>query len=177
MRLSEIVVKSLKRVPDERQTHLGRLFGLGAALARLKSLSLENSGVVCLINFVCWEVGCVDVGGESGLEWRSDASQAVEIDTTEECVALELMGATSPKSILSIAHHTVGHLSATPSPRFSLTPGHVLPSDQILCLDTECNVIWEVQCLSPVDNLAIRVMAVLGTERWPAHQTLEHDSS
>lgn len=38
-------------------------------------------------------------------------------------------------------------------------------------------VFREVQCLLPIDNLSIRVMGVLGTERGPTYQALKHDSS
>lgn len=34
---------------------------------------------------------------------------------------------------------------------------------------------WEVKMAWPVDNLAVSIVGLLGTERWPANQTLEHD--
>lgn len=52
-----------------------------------------------------------------------------------------------------------------------------LLSNQILRLGTQRNIVWEVQTLTPVDNLPVRVMAILRTEWRPTHQTLEHDSS
>lgn len=45
----------------------------------------------------------------------------------------------------------------------------------MLGLAAKSDIIGEVQGLSPVDNLAVGVMAVLGTEWRPTHQTLKHD--
>lgn len=42
---------------------------------------------------------------------------------------------------------------------------------------TKGDVVGKVQCLSPVDNLAVRVMAILGAERGPADQALKHDGT
>ena len=47
----------------------------------------------------------------------------------------------------------------------------------MLRLRAEGDVVREVERLAPVDNLPIRVVAVLGTERRPADQTLEHDGT
>lgn len=51
------------------------------------------------------------------------------------------------------------------------------PPDQILSLDAELDVVGEVERLAPIDNLAVRVVAVLGAERRPADQALEHDGA
>jgi hypothetical protein len=66
------------------------------------------SSIVGLINFIRWEVGCVDVGSEFGFEWCSNAAQAIEINTTEELVVLDLISTTPTQAILSIADKTMG---------------------------------------------------------------------
>lgn len=39
-------------------------------------------------------------------------------------------------------------------------------------------MVWrEVQVARPVDDLAIGVVSLFSTERWPADQTFKHDSS
>ncbi len=38
-------------------------------------------------------------------------------------------------------------------------------------------LLGKVQCLSPIDDFAIGVMSVLGTERGPPDETFEHDGS
>src|SRR6478735_7941677 len=52
-----------------------------------------------------------------------------------------------------------------------------LPSDQVLRIGAECYVIREVKSLSPVHDLAVGVVAVLGAEWGPSNQTLEHDGT
>ena len=52
-----------------------------------------------------------------------------------------------------------------------------LPSDEILSLHAQLDVVGEVEALSPVDDLAIRVVAVLGAERGPANQTFKHNGA
>lgn len=47
----------------------------------------------------------------------------------------------------------------------------------MLRLGTQCNIIREVQRLSPVDNFPISVMTVLSAERRPTDEALEHDGS
>lgn len=116
LHLSEVVVKSLEGVANEWQAHFRRLLCLGVAVL-LDGLSLEYSGIVRLVNFVRREVRCVNIGRQSRLEWRSDAPQAVKVNTTEEGVALELMSAASAKSILRVAHHAVTNKLAMPSDR------------------------------------------------------------
>lgn len=60
---------------------------------------------------------------------------------------------------------------------WSLLQSGFLPPNQILGLRAQSDIVRKVQALPPVDNLAIGIVAVLGTERGPAHQTLEHDCS
>src|SRR5688572_17201712 len=52
-----------------------------------------------------------------------------------------------------------------------------IPPDQVLGLDTQSDIIGEVQSLSPVHDLTVRVVAVLGAERRPANKALEHNRS
>lgn len=39
------------------------------------------------------------------------------------------------------------------------------------------NIFGEVESLTPVDDLAVSVVGIFGTERWPADQTFKHDGS
>jgi hypothetical protein len=65
-------VESLERIADERQAQLG---GIVARLVTgLCCESLQMSSVVCLINFIRWEVGRINVGRKFGLEWCSNAA-------------------------------------------------------------------------------------------------------
>ena len=50
-----------------------------------------------------------------------------------------------------------------------------IPSNKVLGFGTELLVRREMQVTRPVDNLAVSVVRLLGAERWPADQTLEHD--
>ena len=52
-----------------------------------------------------------------------------------------------------------------------------LLSDQTLRVAREDQFIREVQALSPVDNLSVGVVLVLGAEWWPADKTFEHDGT
>lgn len=52
-----------------------------------------------------------------------------------------------------------------------------LPSDQVLRIGAECYVIREVKSLSPVHDLAVGVVAILGAEWGPSNKTLEHDGT
>src|SRR3569833_1024397 len=52
-----------------------------------------------------------------------------------------------------------------------------IPSNEILSRNTQLNIIREVQALSPVHNLPIGIVAVLGAERRPTNETFEHDGA
>ena len=51
------------------------------------------------------------------------------------------------------------------------------PPDEALGRRRQLDVVGEVQALPPVDDLAVRVVAVLGTEGRPAHEALVHDGA
>lgn len=105
-KLSEVVIEALERVPDEWQTHLGRLLHCrGAAL--LDGLRLENRGIVGLINLIGREVGSINVGGQTWLKGRANATKAVELDTSEECMVLNLMRSTTAKTVFCVADHAI----------------------------------------------------------------------
>lgn len=109
--LPEVVVESLEGVPNEWQAHLRTLLHLANLLgSSLDLLGLEKRGVISLVNFVGGEVRGIDVAGQPGLEWSSDASQRVKLDTAEEGVALDLMGTTTAQTVLSVAHKAVQRL-------------------------------------------------------------------
>lgn len=52
-----------------------------------------------------------------------------------------------------------------------------LPSNEMLSLGTERDVVGEVERLSPIYDFPIRVMAVFGAKGRPAYETLEHDGT
>jgi hypothetical protein len=61
--------------------------------------------------------------------------------------------------------------------RFRLARIRNSPSDQVLRLTPQNDVIGEVQRRSPADDLAISIMTTLRTERGPPDKALEHDSA
>jgi hypothetical protein len=69
-------------------------------------LGFKVGGVVGLIDLISWEIGGVNIRGQLGLEWCSNKAQAIEINASEELVALDLIGTTATKSVLSIANKT-----------------------------------------------------------------------
>lgn len=62
-------------------------------------------------------------------------------------------------------------LGGTPVPR------RCLPPDEMLRVTAEYYVLREVQCVLPIDDLTIRIMRVLRTERRPTDKAFEHDRS
>lgn len=52
-----------------------------------------------------------------------------------------------------------------------------VPSDQILSLGTQLDVIREVESLAPVNNLPVSIMGILSTERGPADLAFKHNST
>jgi hypothetical protein len=97
----EVVVEPLERVPNERQAHLGALLLLLVAVAGLGGA--QQRGVVRLVDLVGGEVGRVDVGGQTRLERRADAPQAVKLDAAEEGVVLDLVRAAAAEAVLRVA--------------------------------------------------------------------------
>lgn len=49
-----------------------------------------------------------------------------------------------------------------------------VPSDQVLGVMTNTNVIREIEAVLPIDYLAIDVSSILRAERGPANETLKH---
>lgn len=161
LQLSEVIIEPLERVADEWQAHLGRF--LDWAAAGLQGLSLENRSIVGLVNLIGREVGGVDVRGQARLERSSDAAKTVEFDATEKGVVLDLMRTTTTETVLGITNHAM-HCQSMLIRRFLI---HDIPSDQVFGIDTQRDVVGEVQSLPPVDNLAIGVVAILSTEWGP----------
>lgn len=50
-----------------------------------------------------------------------------------------------------------------------------MPSDQVLGGAVDFHVVWEVEALAPVDDLAVDVLPVIGAKGRPADEALEHD--
>lgn len=59
--------------------------------------------MIGLVDLVRGEVSGIDVGAQTGFERRPDVTEAIEIDTAEEGVVLDLLGARPAKSVLRIA--------------------------------------------------------------------------
>src|SRR5690242_20129209 len=85
LRTSESI-ETLVCVTDERQA--GGVF----VVSRLRSLCSVGGAVIVLVDLVDGEVLCVHVRLQLGLEWRTDASQTIPRDTTEERMLLDLAG-------------------------------------------------------------------------------------
>ena len=92
-------VEGLVGVSNERQAHLG-LLGVwhGAGLS-----TVDSAGIL-LRNLVNREVRHVDVGGETGLEWRTNATELLPYHAAEEGMVLDLGCATM---LATLATNTV----------------------------------------------------------------------
>lgn len=163
------VVESLECVANERQAHLR---GLDTRRSSCRSSSLLQMGcVVRLVDLVSGEVGGVNVGGKLGFKRCSNPTQAIEVNATEKLVRLDLVGTSSPKTILGVAYET-GKISYLTICRIGA--GN-LPSNQILRLGAQLDVLGKVERLSPVHDLPVGIVCVLSTERWPSNLTFKHD--
>lgn len=80
-------IEAFVGVSQEGDIHLRHLV---SNLAR-SLCSLEMSSGIGLVDLVDREVGGIDVGRESRLEWCTNAAKAVEVDTAEEGVGLDLI--------------------------------------------------------------------------------------
>lgn len=109
--LTPVILETLESVSKERQGRLERLLRVrGSALLHL--LRLEHSRVIRLVDLVGREVRRIDVGGKTRLEGCGNATQAVEVDTAEEGVTLDLLSAQSTETVLCVADHaTVNRLA------------------------------------------------------------------
>ncbi len=134
-----------------------------------------SSASVLLWNLVDREIADICVRRELGLERSSNTTKLVPDDALEEWMLFDLRGtimctAFSTKPVVGIAKETTRSAS---SKRRACS----LLSDHIFCLTTQYQLIWKVQGLAPVDNLAVCVMGVFRTERRPSDKAFEHDSS
>lgn len=106
--LSEVVIKPLKCVANERQAHFRRLLLLLRANAiLLQGLRLEHSCIVSLVNLIRGEVCRINVGSQTRLKRRANATQAVKVDAAEEAVVLDFVGSATAETVLSVANHAV----------------------------------------------------------------------
>jgi hypothetical protein len=109
--LSEVVIKPLECVTNERQAHLWRLLDCSAGL---EGLCLEDAGIISLINLISREVGGVNVGGQARLERRADTAETIKLDTAEESMALDLVSTTATQTVLRVADHAIFLLTSHP---------------------------------------------------------------
>lgn len=82
-------VEALVRIADERQAERRVIAAKGV---RLRA---ELSRVVDLRDFVDWEVLCIDIALELGLERSADLAETIPIDAVEERVVLQLLSSTN----------------------------------------------------------------------------------
>lgn len=69
------------------------------------------------------------------------------------------------------AENTLIHRTSLPCDQEVMTP----PSDHVLRLAAEVDVIGKIQMVLPVDDLLVRLMGILRAERRIAYETFEHD--
>lgn len=146
-------------------------------------MRFQQSSIVRLINLVRWEIRRVNIRREARLKWRTDSTKAIKLYPAEEGMTLDLVCTTAPQAVLRVADKT--DLSAiffagkqkTSVKDTEMLNGQHVPSDEILSLRSQLDVIGKVQALAPSDNFVVRVMPVFGTERRPTNQTLKHDGS
>jgi hypothetical protein len=50
-----------------------------------------------------------------------------------------------------------------------------LPSDQVLRFSTEMNVVREKEVFSPIDNLSIHIVGILGAKWWVSYNISRPD--
>lgn len=146
------MVESLVRITQERHIHIRRrtrILDFSACNCALKHLARLH-----LRNLIDREVRSVRCAGQPWLERRSDASEGIEINTSKERMLLNLRRSVSSKSVLGVADER---------------------ANKVLSLSTELDVIREMQGLTPVDDLAVSIILLLGAEGWPADLAFEHD--
>jgi hypothetical protein len=101
-------VESLERIANEWQAQLR---GVNSRLVTGLCCNSHMSCVVCLVDLIRWEVGCVNVGGKLGLERCSNPAQSIEVNTAEELVCLDLISASPAQTVLSIANEAIKAIS------------------------------------------------------------------
>ena len=171
---AEVIIEPLECVSDERETHFRALLHLLGAPGSL--LGLEDSRVVRLIDLVGGEVCRVDGRRKTRLKGSTDPTETFKLDAAEEVVMLDLVGAAATQTVLGVADEAV---ESTLVGGYSEEEDGIKssPANQVLGFGAELDVVGEVERLSPVDNLAIRVVAVFGAEGRPADQALKHDGT
>ena len=103
---SEVVIEPLEGIADEGKAHLGALILLrraGTAGAPRRLRGPEQRRIVRLVDLIGGKVRGIDVGRETWFKGCPNAPQAVKLDTTEEGVALDLVGPAASQTVLRIA--------------------------------------------------------------------------
>jgi hypothetical protein len=133
--------------------------------------------VVLLRNLVDWEVADVDVRRQLGLKWSTNLAKLVPDDASEERMSFDRRSTIVSPAI--IAETVFGIAQEADIKLVAVFPNKKkgLPSDHVLSLGAQGELFGEEQGLSPIDNLAIRIVSILGTEWWPSYQTFEHDGT
>lgn len=103
---SEVVIEPLEGIADEGKAHLGALLLLrraGTAGAPRRLRGPEQRRIVRLVDLIGGKVCGIDVGRETWFKGCANAPQAVKLDTTEEGVALDLVGPAASQTVFRIA--------------------------------------------------------------------------
>lgn len=103
MRSTEVIVKTLERVADEWQTHFGRFLDL---FPGGDSLVPQIGSVVCLVDLVGREIRSIGSRLQARFERSANTAKTIEFNTSEKCVALDLLRPTPSESHLGIADET-----------------------------------------------------------------------
>src|SRR5436309_8052060 len=98
-KLAHIAFKPLVSVSEKWQSQLRiRLTWLG----RIHGFQMR--GIIRLVDLVNREIRRIDVGGKLGLERRTDLSQLIKDNTTEEWMSFDLCSTTATKAVFSVAN-------------------------------------------------------------------------
>lgn len=101
-----------------------------------------------------WNLRGISDRSQLGLEWGIDSAEAVPVHTSEEWVSLDLVGSVPSQPL-------VGRCDKAPN--------------EILGFRAQQDLLREIQLGLPVHDLPVGLVGILGTERRPSNEALEHD--
>lgn len=97
----KVGLEPFEGITNEWQAHLRCL---RACLASISNIgSLQMCSIICLVDFISWEVGGVNVRLQLRFKWRADTAKLIKLNATEELVVLDLIGTPTTKAVLRIA--------------------------------------------------------------------------
>ena len=119
-----------------------------------------------------WEIRRVRDGTEVRNEGSIDISDRVPVYSIEEWMRPDLVN--SVARVLRGDEPGGGKIRQARGPSICIIL-RLSPSDHVLRLTAEVDIIGEVQMVLPVDDLLVRLMSILRAEWWIAHEAFEHD--